>query len=228
MDNPDFAQRPQSLTWTARFINFCLHRLVRLLLWIMRVDYKVTNKDIIPKKGPVVLVCADHTSLADAIFMIASINRSYAGVGMAELLSDEWPWIIRKAFALLGHIPIERGNKASGDLVFEHGKHALAYRQMLVLWAQGRQVRRHDQDAPWYPGFARFAKTMDAPLYVFKIVGPDDFWPTHPDDGGPQAKNWRAKVRATFSGPIDPRDYETVDELVTVTKRIYTELRVPA
>lgn len=227
MEKPDFAVRPQSLTKTARFINFWLHRLVRLLLWIMRVDFKVTNKDIVPKKGPVVLVCGDHTSLADAIFMIASINRPYAGVGMAELLSDEWPWIIRKAFELLGHIPIVRGNSASGDFVFEHGKHALAYRQMLVLWAQGRQVRRGDQDAPWYPGFARFAKTMNAPIYIYKIVGPGEFWPTHPDDGGPQAKNWRAKVRATFSGPINPHDYASIDELIAATRTIYNGLELP-
>lgn len=227
MDKPDFAIRPQSLTKTARFINFFLHRIIRIALWVMRVDFKVTNGDILPRKGPAVLLCAEHTSLADAIFMIASIKRStYAGVGMAELLTDEWPWIIRKAFELLGHIPIERGNSVSGDLVFEHGKHALGYGQLLVLWPHGKQIRP-GEDATWYPGFARFSKTMSAPLYIFKIEGADKFWPTHPDDGGPQDKNWRAKVRATFTGPIDPRDYATVDDLLQAARTAFDELSVP-
>lgn len=229
MEAPDFTIKPQSLTKTARTINFFLRWIIPFVLWVKGADVKIANKKVVPKKGAVILVGADHTSLADAIFMIAAYRRAYAGIGMAELLSDEWPWIIRRGFQLLGHIPIERGNSESGDLVSQSARHALSYGQALAIWAQGRQIRPGEQ-AMWYPGFARFAMESGASIILFKIEGAHEFWPSHPDDGNASLGdiNWKAPVRAAFSEPINPSDYNTIDELIAATKRIHAELPLPS
>lgn len=228
VDIHDTLSRPQSLTWSARTLNKLLRILVRLALLFTFVNFKVDNRKIIPKKEPVIIVGADHTSLADAVFMLASIRCTYAGIGMAELKNtEEWPWVIGKLFDWLGHIPIERGNGESGDSVFATGLNVLSHGQTLVLWPQGRQVAR-GSDQPWYPGFARFAKATGVKIYVFKLQGADEFWPTNPNDSGPQKIKWRAKVRANFSESIDPNDYQTVDELIEATRRIHAKLPLPS
>lgn len=224
----DTLARPKSLSLTARILNTLLRILVQLALLFTFVNFKVANQRIIPKKEPVIIVGADHTSLADAVFMLASIRCTYAGIGMAELKNtEEWPWVIGKLFDLLGHIPIDRGNSESGDKVFEAGLNVLAHKQALVLWPQGRQVSRGSQQ-PWYPGFAKFAKETGAKIYVFKLEGADDFWPTNPNDGGPQKIKWRAKVRASFSEPINPNDFSTVDELIAATRQAHAKLPLPS
>lgn len=228
MDSQSIAERPQSLSVTARVLNSVLRIVVLIALKITFVNFKVSNREVIPKHRPIIIVGADHTSLADAVFMIASIRCTYAGIGMAELKnSSEWPWIIGKLFDLLGHIPIERGNRDSGDVVFEAGLNVLAHNQALVLWPQGRQVSRGSSQ-PWYPGFAKFAKESGANIYVFKIEGADEFWPTNPNDGGPQKIKWRANVRASFSESIDPNNYQTVEELIDATQRVHAELLLPS
>jgi len=228
VEAPDFTKKPQSLTKTARLINFILRWLMPLALRVKGVDFKVEGIKNIPKKGPIVIIGTPHLSLADAFFMIASIRRPYVAVGMAELLSDEWPWIIRKGFGWLGHIPIVRGNGESGDLVSRCAIHALEWSQALMVWPDGRQVRSGDE-VVWYPGFAKFAKATGAKVYIFKIHGVDKFWDTHPDNGNASVGdiNWNAPVRATFSGPIDPNDYDTVEHLIEATKHIHNELSLP-
>jgi len=228
VDSQSITERPQSLSVTARLLNIVLRISVQIALKVTFVNFKVGNRKIIPRHKPIIIVGADHTSLADAAFMIASIRCTYAGIGMAELKnSSEWPWVIGKLFDLLGHIPIDRGNSESGDIVSAAGLNVLSHNQALVLWPQGRQVSR-GSNQPWYPGFAKFAKETGANIYVFKIEGADEFWPTNPSDGGPQKIKWRARVRANFSESIDPNDYQTVEELIEATQRIHNELQLPS
>lgn len=223
----NFDMRPQSLTKAARILNFLIYVAVWTLIFLRNINFKVDNTKAVPKKGPLIIVCAPHTSLADAVFMVASIRRSYAGIGMIELKNgDDWPAIVGKAFDMLGHIPVDRGNRESGNAAYAASLHALHHGQALVVWPQGRQVHPGD-DVAWYPGFARLAKETGAHICIFKIEGADDFWPTNPDDGGPQKINWDAKVRATFSRPFDPAKYATVEELVDVMKRIHGIMCVP-
>lgn len=219
---------PPSMRLRSRIFNTMLRYVAWIVIRLTFINFKVNNSKIIPKKGPLIIVGADHTSLADALFVIASIRCTYAGIGMAELKNtDEWPWIIGKSFDLLGHIPIDRGNSDSGDSAFASGLNVLSHNQALVVWPQGRQVHR-DSNQPWYPGFARFAKETGANIYVFKIEGADDFWPTNPGDGGPQKIHWRAKVRASFSGPIDPNDFVSVEELIAATRLVHAGLPLPS
>lgn len=228
MDSQSITGRPQSLSVTARLLNSVLRIAVQIALKITFVNFTVSNRKVIPKHKPIIIVGADHTSLADAVFMIGSIRCTYAGIGMAELKNtNEWPWIIGKLFDLLGHIPIDRGNSESGDSVFASGLNVLSHNQALVLWPQGRQVPRGSSQ-PWYPGFAKFAIESGARIYVYKIEGADEFWPTNPSDGGPQKIKWRAKVRASFSEPIDPNDYESVEALIEATQRVHAELPLPS
>lgn len=228
MDSQSITERPQSLSVTARLLNSVLRIAVLVALRATFVNFKVGNRKIIPRHKPIIIVGADHTSLADAVFMIASIRCTYAGIGMAELKnSSEWPWVIGKLFDLLGHIPIERGNRESGDSVFAAGLKVLSHNQALVLWPQGRQVVR-GSNQPWFPGFAKFAKETGANIYIFKIEGADEFWPTNPNDGGPQMIKWRARVRANFSESINPNDYQTIEELIEAARRIHAELPLPS
>jgi 1-acyl-sn-glycerol-3-phosphate acyltransferase len=160
--------------------------------------------------------------------MIASIRRSYAGIGMAELRNGgEWPWIIGKGFDLLGHIPIDRGNAESGANASTAALHALRYGAALAVWPHGRQVQKGKPET-WFTGYARFALQSGAKIHVLKVEGVEDFWQTHPDNGGPQGINWKAKIRAAFSGPIDPAKYQSVDELDAAVKRIIADMRLPA
>jgi hypothetical protein len=84
------------------------------------------------------------------------------------------------------------------------------------------------KEAVWFPGFARYAKATGANIYALKVKGIDTFWPTHPDNGGPQKINWRAEVRAAFSEAINPNDYKSIDELVAATRRIHADLPLPS
>ena len=216
--------RPQSLSIAAKTLRVIVYLLFRFILWFMRVDYKITGTEIVPKKGPAIVVMADHTSLGDAIFLFLSICRSFAGIGMAELKnSDQWPAVIGWAFDKMGHIPIQRGDKESGDLVTAAGFNELNHGQALAVCPQGRQVHPGEQ-TPWYPGFAKFAMATGTKVYVLKIEGVDKFWVTHPDFDVPKGLgqiNWRAKIRAAYVAVVDPADYTSVDDYVAAVIRAH-------
>jgi 1-acyl-sn-glycerol-3-phosphate acyltransferase len=145
VDVLDLDKRPQCLTKTARLINFLLYWLVWAILAVKGVDFKLAGANAVAKKGPVIIIGAPHTSLADAVVMIASIRRSYAGIGMAELRNGgEWPWIIGKGFDLLGHIPIEATPNRAPTLP---PRRCMRY-VTEPLWQSGRMAGKSKKASP--------------------------------------------------------------------------------
>jgi 1-acyl-sn-glycerol-3-phosphate acyltransferase len=226
----DHGPRPQSLSFTARSLRVFIRTALRLIFWVKRVDYKITGTELVPKKGPAIIVIADHTSNADALFVFLGIRRPFAGIGMAELKdTKEWPAIIGWGFDKLGHIPIERGDKQSGNQAIAAGLDVLKHGQALAMCPQGRQIHPGEQTA-WYPGFARYAMASGIKVYVLKFEGIDKFWVTHPDFDVPKGIgniNWKAKVRAGYVAVLDPKDYESVGELAQAVQDAHAGGLIP-
>lgn len=211
-----FSRQPRSHGIVARLTLAVLRIFLRLVFFVKRVDFTVAGGELVSKSGPKIIVVADHTSYADAIFMLLAIRPPWIGIGMAELRNGlKWP-IINVLFELLGHIPIKRGDSVSGDLAVTAAVDALEHGMTLALCPQGKIVHAGDTTARWYPGFARFAKETGAKIYILRFDGAEHFWPTH-DDYTDKNFNWSIPVRATYGPIIDPADYATVEEVVQAT-----------
>jgi 1-acyl-sn-glycerol-3-phosphate acyltransferase len=226
----DLGPRPQSLSLTARSLLVFIRTALRLIFWVMRADYKITGTELVPKKGPAIIAIADHTSNADALFVLLGIRRPFAGIGMAELKdTKEWPAIIGWGFDKLGHIPIDRGNKQSGDQAIAAGLDVLKHGQALAMCPQGKQIHPGEQ-TEWYPGFARYAMASGVKVYVLKFEGIDKFWVTHPDFDVPKGIgdiNWKAKVRVGYVAVVDPADYNSVDDFAAAVITAHATGRIP-
>ncbi|HEV2329546.1 MAG TPA: acyl-[ACP]--phospholipid O-acyltransferase [Verrucomicrobiae bacterium] len=146
--------------------------LIRFVLWAAtRTVYRirVVGRDNIPERGGALFVC-NHTSFADAMFLLASVDRPVRFIMHRN--NFDVPWI-RPFARLLGVIPIA-SDMGPRDLIqsLRVATEAIQAGEVVCIFAEG-QITRIGQLLPFRRGFERIMKDVNAPIIP---VGMDGVW----------------------------------------------------
>ena len=111
-----------------------LYRVIRLLVYpFVRLIFrlKITGKEHIPPNGGVVL-CANHTSIADVFILAVVFRRTIHFMGKAELFHSP---VSRFLFQKLGSFAVQRGKGDSDamDVGYDHLKNG----QIMGIFPEG-------------------------------------------------------------------------------------------
>lgn len=204
-------KRASVVTWT-----------IRLILWTLGftriVRTTIVNDDVVPQKGAVILA-ANHTSMIDVFFILGAIRRQAIAMAMAELWkSPVTRWLVE----VLGQIPVVRGNPESGRQAMESAEHALEDGALVGIFPEGKCVKP-GETAPYKPGVAVLSKDTGVPIIPVRLVDANKVLPL--DRSFP---SFGHHVYVLFGEPIEPADFESVDDLLDEVQRRITSLVVPA
>lgn len=144
-----------------RFIYFVAAPFFKLLYRI-----KITGKENIPKGSSV--VCANHTSMLDPIFLAIAfgISENWLFMGKAELFKiPGLNWLIRS----LGAIPVNRG--ATDISTLRNAIDALKGGKKVMIFPEGTRVKDGDDAASVKTGAAMIASRGGATMMPVFISG---------------------------------------------------------
>lgn len=201
-----FWRRPRALWLQAWLLMLGLKLIYRLILKFNGVRVEEINKQVIPRRGPVILA-GNHLSLADPpIGMGATpLFRTPVAMAMAELWSFKvWRFrVLKWLLWLLGQIPVDRGNIRSGQAAIADGVRILQYNGLIVIYPEGG-CSRTGELRPLKRGVAQLAFAVpDAAVIPMHISGSNQLMPL-----GKGAKPDRhAQVRQAFGDPLYGRDF---------------------
>jgi len=150
----------------------------------------------VPHDGPAVL-CANHLSFFDSVFMMLALDRPVYFIGKAEYLES---WVSRHLFPALGMIPIDRDNGTKAMMALDAAADVLRDGALLVVYPEGarsRDGRLHRG----HSGAARVAMTVGCPILPVGIVGTREVQP-------PGARLPRPRVACSIAigEPLDTSD----------------------
>lgn len=98
--------RPQH--WA--IVRLLRHVYMPLLQRMATFHVRASGTDYVPRHGGVI-VAANHPTVWDPLAVFAAIDRNLAFIAKAELWRNKW---LGPVLNLLGHIPVDRGNRDSG------------------------------------------------------------------------------------------------------------------
>ncbi len=144
--------------------------LLRLLLWMLthtlyRLD--VAGRERVPARGGALLV-PNHVSMADAVFLIASLDRPIRFLMFKG--SYEHPLV--KPFAkILGVIPIS-SDQGPREMIhsLREATQALQNGELVCIFPEG-QMTRIGQMLPFRRGMERIMKGLDVPIIPVNLDG---------------------------------------------------------
>ncbi len=144
--------------------------LLRLLLWMLthtlyRLD--VAGREGVPARGGALLV-PNHVSMADAVFLIASLDRPIRFLMFKG--SYEHPLV--KPFAkILGVIPIS-SDQGPREMIhsLREATQALQNGELVCIFPEG-QMTRIGQMLPFRRGMERIMKGLDVPIIPVNLDG---------------------------------------------------------
>jgi 1-acyl-sn-glycerol-3-phosphate acyltransferase len=167
-----------------------------------------------PKIEPGSIVITNHPGLLD----IVCITRILFSQGNTKLVTTSWEknWSPRTALTYLIELTV------GGLPMYDSGKKFLQVLQRVsdlmdngytFLFAPQGKMRAYGQqeEDPFFPGLGFVVKSLEKPVYVFKISGYNDIWPV-PKIG------W---TNATFKQLMPPK---TGTVQITATKVLFEDL----
>jgi len=179
--------------------------LLRLLLWLAthtlyRLDVK--GREHVPARGGA-LLAPNHVSMADAIFLIASLDRPIRFLMFKDIY--EHP-LVRPLAKVLGVIPIS-SNQGPREMIhsLREATQALQNGELVCIFPEG-QLTRIGQLLPFRRGMERIMKGVEAPIIpvnldgvwgsIFSFAGGRFLWkfPRHIP----------YPIRVTFGPPLPP------------------------
>jgi 1-acyl-sn-glycerol-3-phosphate acyltransferase len=195
---------------------------IRLILWTLgftrAIRTEIVNADVVPGKGAVILA-ANHTSMIDVFFILASLRREAIAMAMAELWKSPLTrWLVE----VLGQIPVVRGDPDSGKQAMESAAHALEDGALVGIFPEGKCVKPGDV-AAYRPGVAVLAKDTGVPIIPVRLVNANKVLPLDK-----KLPRFGSTVYVIFGEPIDPDEFATVPELLDEVQRRITALETPS
>jgi 1-acyl-sn-glycerol-3-phosphate acyltransferase len=133
---------------------------------------EVRGADAIPGDGPVIL-CANHLSFVDSMFLLLSIERPVHLIGKAEYLDS---WTTRHLFPALGMIPVDRDSGPRAMLALEAAGAVLDAGGLLIVFPEGTRSRDGLLHRG-HTGAARLALSRRCPIVPVGIIGTDAIQP---------------------------------------------------
>ena len=169
-----------------RWARALLRRPVQLL-W--PVD--VAGAEHVPPHGAAVL-CPNHLSFFDSVFMMLSFDRPVYFIGKSEYLDS---WTTRRLFPAMGMIPIDRDCGARAMIALDAATAVLQQGALLCVYPEGsrsRDGRLHRG----YTGAARLAVAAGCPLVPIGIRGTAELQPP-----GARLPRLRRRCAVTVGAP---------------------------
>ena len=141
--------------------------LTPLMRILFRLYYnpKIINKDVIPKKGPIIIV-GNHKHIYDQCLTIMATKRVIHYLAKKEYFDGKFAWF----FKMVGCIPIDRTkkNKESTDYAIEILQNAGA----IGLFPEGTRNKTKDKLLlPFKMGAVSMASKTNATIIPFAITG---------------------------------------------------------
>lgn len=201
-------RKPRGLQPHAWVITQVLRRFLQTLgKWIFNIT--VINREVIPRKGRVILAC-NHLSIADPVILWGAVRRRRAiAVAMAELWRIPG---INFVLWLLGHIPIKRRDRESGKRATAAAIRVLEHDGVLFIYPEGK-CSETGELLPFKRGVEDIARATGAIVIPVRITDSDILKPLN---------NWvlrpRTPVTLAFGEPIDPTDYPEDGQILEVLR----------
>jgi len=159
--------------------------LLRLGLWMLtHTLYRVhlQGRDRIPEEGGGLLV-ANHLSLVDALFIIASTDRQVRFIMLKEMYEKKWIKPIAKVMQVIPISPQQQPREMLRSM--EVASEAIRNGHLVCIFAEG-QVSRTGQMQPFRRGLERIMQGVNAPIIpvcldrvwgsIFSYVGGRFIW----------------------------------------------------
>jgi 1-acyl-sn-glycerol-3-phosphate acyltransferase len=163
-------------------------------LW--RIDAQ--GLENVPRTGPAVM-CPNHISFIDSLFLPAVLPRRITYVGKAEYLDS---WKTKHLLPALGMIPIDRAGGDAAQAALDAATRILQRGELFGIYPEGtrsRDGRLHKG----HTGAARLALRNRCPIVPVGIIGTDRIQPA---DTSVPRPFMRAVVK--FGRPIDTGRHE--------------------
>jgi 1-acyl-sn-glycerol-3-phosphate acyltransferase len=203
---------------------------VRVAYWVLKVllspiffalwRVKVEGRDLVPKRGPVILA-PNHVSFLDSMFLPLVLVRRVTFVAKAEYF-DSWKtaWFFRAA----GQIPMRREGGSASERALAAAREVLEQGKVLAIYPEGtrspdgRLYRGHT-------GVARLALGCGVPVIPVGLVGTSEVQ----RPGSNRPRPFKA-VTVRFGAPLDLSRFagnESTDPLTlrAVTDELMFEIR---
>jgi 1-acyl-sn-glycerol-3-phosphate acyltransferase len=168
----------------------------------------------LPATGPAIL-CPNHISFLDSMFLMFSVPRRISFVGKAEYMDS---WKTKYLFPWLGMIPIDRGGGAKAAISLEAAEDVLDRGELFGIFPEGTRSR----DGYLYKGrtgAARLAMKVGCPIFPVGIVGTDTIQP--PDAKMPKL---RGTCSISIGRPVNVERYRSRAEDRLVLRQITDEV----
>lgn len=193
-----------------RFRPFC--RFFAKRLW----RFSLEGFDQIPRTGPAIL-CANHISFLDSVFMLTYSPRNMSVVGKSEYMdSFKTRWLFTK----IGMIPLDRtgGESASSAMLAVEG--VLARGELFGIFPEGTRSRS-GKLYKGRTGAARLALKFGCPVFPVGITGTSEIMA--PDTVMPKFGK-RCKIQ--IGAPIDTQKYMSRADRPEVLRELTDEIMV--
>jgi 1-acyl-sn-glycerol-3-phosphate acyltransferase len=164
-------------------------------------DFDLKGYERLPAEGPAIL-CPNHLSFIDSVFVAATVTRNISFVGKAEYMDS---WKTKYLFPMLGMIPIDRTGGSKARAALDTAARVLERGELFGIFPEGTRTR----DGKLHKGrtgASRLAMETGAPIYPIGIIGTDRALP--PDSVRPR----RGKVTIAIGRPIRPERYVQMPE----------------
>ena len=164
-------------------------------------DFDLKGYERLPADGAAIL-CPNHLSFIDSVFVAATVPRNISFVGKAEYMDS---WKTKYLFPMLGMIPIDRRGGSQARAALDTAARVLHRGELFGIFPEGTRTR----DGKLHKGrtgAARLAMETGAPIYPVGIVGTELALP--PDSVRPR----RGKISISIGRPIRPERYVQMPE----------------
>lgn len=100
-------------------------------------DVTVTGVENVPKTGGA-LICPNHLSFCDSVFVPCALPRRVWAIGKAEYLDD---WKTRHLFPGLGMIPVDRSGGSASQAALDVTAEVLEGGRLFLMYPEGTRSR---------------------------------------------------------------------------------------
>jgi len=135
-------------------------------------NLEVRGVENVPLQGPAV-ICPNHLSFCDSLFVPAALPRRTWAIGKAEYLDH---WKTRHLFPAMGMIPVDRTGGDAAQRALDSAARVLEAGKLFMIYPEGtrsRDTRLHKGRT----GAARLALRTGAPIIPVGVIGTLDVQP---------------------------------------------------
>lgn len=185
-------------------------RPVAMKLW----KFELNGFDRLPAEGPAIL-CPNHLSFIDSLFLMLAVDRNISFVGKAEYMDS---WKTKYLFPAMGMIPIDRSGGSKSQAALDTAEAVLRRGELFGMFPEGTRSR----DGYLYKGrtgAARLALTVGCPIFPVGIVGTDRIQPA--DTPVPKI---RKPVSISIGRPVNVERYRARADDRLVYRQIIDEV----